>query len=96
MPVDRLLTEDEYAESTRRSKRTIQRERAEGRGCPHVQLGGRILYRAADVDRFVESNLRGGLDQTPRRRGRPPKTEPQPPAQRRPAPRRGRLEELAP
>jgi hypothetical protein len=53
-----LLTPKECAVYRRCSVRKLDRERAEGRGCPYVRIDGRILYRRADVDRFIESHLR--------------------------------------
>jgi hypothetical protein len=53
-----LLTSKECAVYRRCSVRKLDRERAEGRGCPYVRIDGRILYRRADVDRFIESHVR--------------------------------------
>jgi hypothetical protein len=53
-----LLTPKECAVYRRCLVRKLDRERAEGRGCPYVRIDGRILYRRADVDRFIESHLR--------------------------------------
>jgi hypothetical protein len=53
-----LLTPKEYAIYRRCSVRKLDRERAEGRGCPYIRIDGRILYRRADVDHFIESHLR--------------------------------------
>ena len=78
-----LLTPQEYAEYRRCAVRTLDRERAEGRGCPYVRLGARILYRRADIDRYMEAHVRGGDITPPRRRGRPPK----PPASAAPTPK---------
>ena len=54
-----LLTPQEYARYCRCSVRTLDRERAEGRGCPYVRLGRRILYRRADIDQYMQEHLRG-------------------------------------
>jgi hypothetical protein len=54
-----LLTPKETAAYRRCSVRKLDRERAESRGCPYVRIDGRILYRRADVDRFIESHVRG-------------------------------------
>jgi hypothetical protein len=59
---DRLLTQREYARYRRYSVRTVERERAVGTGCPYVRIGARILYRLADVDRFVDAHRIGGSD----------------------------------
>jgi hypothetical protein len=54
-----LRTPQEYARYRRCSIRTLDRERAEGRGCPFVKIGGRVLYRRSDIERFIEANVRG-------------------------------------
>ena len=54
-----LLTERETADLRRCSTRKLQRDRAEGRGCPYIRIDARIFYRRADVERFIESHLRG-------------------------------------
>jgi hypothetical protein len=53
-----LLTPKECAAYRRCSVRKLDRERAERRGSPYVRIDGRIFYRRADVDRFIESHLR--------------------------------------
>jgi hypothetical protein len=55
-----LVTPKEYAHYRRCSVRTLDRERAEGRGCPYLRIGSRILYRRSDIDRYIETQLRGG------------------------------------
>jgi excisionase family DNA binding protein len=54
-----LLTAVETARLLRCSLRTLDRERAEGRGCPFVRIGGRVRYRKADVEAFVAAHVRG-------------------------------------
>jgi excisionase family DNA binding protein len=54
-----LLTAAETARFLRCSVRTLERERAEGRGCRYVRIGGRIRYRRADVDAFITAHVRG-------------------------------------
>jgi hypothetical protein len=54
-----LMTAVEFAKYRRCSLRTLDRERATGCGCPYVRLGARVLYRRADVDRYIEQNVRG-------------------------------------
>jgi hypothetical protein len=75
-----LFTPQEFAHYRRCSVRTLDRERADGRGCPYVKIGARVLYRHADIDRFVAAHLRGGdrggvadIELQPRRRSRPTK-----------------------
>jgi hypothetical protein len=54
-----LLTSAEYAHYRRCSLRTVERERETGGGCPYVRLGGRVLYRRADIQRYIEEHVRG-------------------------------------
>jgi excisionase family DNA binding protein len=58
-PAETLLTPPETAQYLRCSVRTLDRERADGRGCPFVRIGGRIRYRRADVEAFVAAHVRG-------------------------------------
>jgi hypothetical protein len=70
-----LLTQNEAAEERRKSVRTLERERAEGRGPPYVQDGGRIFYRRGDIRKYIEKRVRGSELRTAAepRRGRPRK-----------------------
>jgi hypothetical protein len=52
-----LLTAAEFSRLRRCSLRTLDRERATGRGCPYVRLGARVLYRRADIERFIAAHL---------------------------------------
>jgi hypothetical protein len=54
-----LITAAEFARLRRCSLRTLDRERAEGRGCPYVRLGARVLYRRADIERYIEAHVHG-------------------------------------
>ena len=54
-----LLTAKECAEYRRCSIRKLDRERADGSGCPYVRIDGRIFYRRQDVDRFIAKHVRG-------------------------------------
>ena len=58
-PPQALLTAREAAEYLRCSVRTLDRERADGRGCPFVRISGRIRYRRVDVEAFVAAHVRG-------------------------------------
>ncbi len=60
MPDFAFLTTEEYAQLRRCSVRTVERERANGDGCPYVRLGSRILYRRADIDRWIEQHVHSG------------------------------------
>jgi Helix-turn-helix domain len=55
---DFLLTQDEYAALRRCSPRTIERERASGRGCRYIKIGRGIRYKLADVLTFIERHAR--------------------------------------
>jgi hypothetical protein len=59
MPETDLLTELETAGVRRCSTRKLQRDRAEGRGCPYVRIDGRIFYRRKDVEQFIAAHVRG-------------------------------------
>ena len=64
-PPETLLTAPETAQYLRCSLRTLDRERADGRGIPYVRIGGRIRYRRADVEAFVEAHVRSRADGEP-------------------------------
>jgi hypothetical protein len=78
-PKETLLTAPEAARLLRCSLRTLDRERADGRGCPFVRINGRIRYRRVDIESFIVAHLRSHHSEplpTPataaeRRRGRP-------------------------
>ena len=57
-PSETLLTAPEAARLLRCSVRTLDRERADGRGCPFVRINGRIRYRRVDIESFIVANLR--------------------------------------
>jgi hypothetical protein len=59
VPEADLMTAAEFARYRRCSLRTLDRERATGCGCPYVRLGARVLYRRADVERYIEQHVRG-------------------------------------
>jgi excisionase family DNA binding protein len=81
IPSETLLTPGETARLLRCSLRTLDRERAEGRGCPFVRIGGRIRYRRADIESFIVAHLRGDP-------GEPVPTPPTPRGRRRGPPRK--------
>jgi hypothetical protein len=80
VPDSDLLTPKECSAYRRCSLRKLDRERADGRGCPYVRIDGRIFYRRQDVDRFIASRIRGvhdadGANEAPyRQRNRSPKS----------------------
>jgi len=64
-PPETLLTAPETAQYLRCSLRTLDRERADGRGIPYVRIGGRIRYRRTDVEAFIAAHVRGRLGGAP-------------------------------
>jgi predicted DNA-binding transcriptional regulator YafY len=56
---EELLTERELAKYTKRSKRQLQRDRANRRGFPYVQLENQIRYRRGDVRAHLAQHLVG-------------------------------------
>ncbi len=49
-------TESEAAVRVRLSKRTLERHRQTGTGPAFIKIGGRVLYRDADLDAWAASN----------------------------------------
>ena len=54
---EELLTEREVERHIKRSRRQLQRDRAERRGIPFVQISGQVRYRVGDVRAYVLQNL---------------------------------------
>ena len=52
-----LLTQQEAAEATRLSPRTLERHRLAGTGPKFVRLGRRVLYRREDVEEWIAANI---------------------------------------
>lgn len=63
---DRPLSAEQAAEYLHLTTRSLRRMRAEGRGPRAVKLGGRLLFRRADLQSWLDANA----DREPRR-GRP-------------------------
>lgn len=54
-----LLTEEELAQELRRSRRTVQRWRLQGKELPHhLKVGSSIFYRREDVDRWFDDQVK--------------------------------------
>ena len=58
-----LLTPQEAAARLRANIRTLERWRMNGEGPRFVKLGLRVFYRPADLDAFIERNVRSGTGQ---------------------------------
>jgi hypothetical protein len=56
---EELLTERELEKYTKRSRRQLQRDRAERRGIPFVQLEKQVRYRVGDVRAYLTQRLVG-------------------------------------
>jgi predicted DNA-binding transcriptional regulator AlpA len=54
-----LLTTSEVAEMTRKPVATLRWYRHEGIGPKSGRLGGRVVYRRADVEAWIEEQLEG-------------------------------------
>ena len=47
-----LITTDQLAERWSTSRSYLANLRSQGKGCPYVKLGRRVMYREADVKRY--------------------------------------------
>jgi len=56
---EELLTERELARYIRRSRRQLQRDRAERRGIPFLQFETQVRYRLGDVRTYVARHVVG-------------------------------------
>jgi DNA-binding transcriptional MerR regulator len=65
--MDALLTPAEVAEQLRRPVATIRYWRAVGIGPKSANVGGRVLYRASDVETWLEEQF--GAASTAQRAG---------------------------
>lgn len=48
----RIITAEELASRWRTSRSYLANLRNQGKGCPYVKLGRRVVYREADVKRY--------------------------------------------
>lgn len=54
-----LLTEEELAQELRRTRRTVQRWRLQGKDLPcHMRVGNSIIYRRDDVDTWYDGQVK--------------------------------------
>jgi len=53
--MERLLTEHETSEPTKRAVSTLQKDRVVGGGIPFVKVGRQVRYRESDVQHYIES-----------------------------------------
>lgn len=55
METQTILSEDEAAQKCVVQKQTMRSWRSRGRGPAYLKLAGRIRYRLADIEAFIES-----------------------------------------
>jgi predicted DNA-binding transcriptional regulator AlpA len=55
--MDELLVTSEVAEMTRKPQATLRWYRHQGIGPKSGRLGGRVVYRRADVEAWIEEQL---------------------------------------
>jgi len=53
---EKYINDKQLSEILNVPKRTLQRLRRQGEGPPCVKLGKNVLYRVADVERFLAEN----------------------------------------
>jgi predicted DNA-binding transcriptional regulator AlpA len=56
--VPQYITEEELSRMTTLSRTGLQAMRSRGEGPPYARLGHRIVYRLADVERWIEARTR--------------------------------------
>jgi excisionase family DNA binding protein len=61
-----LRTQREAAEVLRLSERTLERMRLTGLGPAYVKAGRRVLYRQADLEKWVASQVRASTSEARR------------------------------
>jgi Helix-turn-helix domain len=61
-----LRTQAEAAEALRLSERTLERMRLTGLGPAYVKAGRRVLYRQADLEIWVASQVRASTSEARR------------------------------
>jgi predicted site-specific integrase-resolvase len=55
----RHLNQNQLAERLNISPRTLERWRWLGEGPPFLKIGGRVVYRLEDIERYEADKLRG-------------------------------------
>lgn len=57
-----FYTDEELSKKLKISRRSLQDYRNEGR-IPYIKLGGKILYRASDIDKLLEEGYKESFRQ---------------------------------
>jgi len=58
---EKFLTDKELSGLLKISRRCLQDYRNQGR-IPYIQLGGKILYKASDIEKLLEDNYHKALE----------------------------------
>lgn len=53
--MERMITPDQLAVRWRTSRSYLANLRSQGKGCPYVKLGRRVVYRAEDVRQYEKA-----------------------------------------
>ena len=56
--MDRVITTDQLASRWRTSRSYLANLRNQGKGCPYIKLGRRVVYREKDVRRYETARLK--------------------------------------
>ena len=64
------INQVELSRRWRLSPRTLERWRYQGTGPQYLKVGGRVVYRLADIEAFEAEQLRATVRDRPRRRPR--------------------------
>ena len=56
--METLMTAEQVAAQIQISDKTLRKWRWEGKGPRYVKVGRKVAYRPADVEAFVQANLR--------------------------------------
>ncbi len=62
--LEKLIHSKKVAERWGLCHRTLERWRWEGYGPPHIKIGGRVMYRPADIEAFENSQLRTATEKS--------------------------------
>jgi hypothetical protein len=63
--MDALLTPEEVAERLRRPVATVRFWRSRGIGPKGARVGGRVLYRESDIERWIEEQFGDATTEAP-------------------------------
>ena len=67
-PVTRkFFTRPEAGDYLRLSPKTLAKWAWAGQGPAYFHAGGRVLYKKTDIDSWLDSQKRGGVQETPQR-----------------------------